>query len=1040
MDNETNKSTRDRLFRQLKPYCVKLNQLALFSVGNNPNNYEALINVIEELLVVLETNCQQTENGFDHKLAEYVFYPISQILRRREKITNRLLELTIKCVKIILEHGWKESISLELAKQLLILLTFMAGRNPSKESILAPEEVLFEALGALAALFHAIKNTEKGPATLKEAELVLALGSCVTVILDAIAEGPTGKIQLEALSALDAAWHCIQDQAILSKFLPGVVSTLVKCLTPSTKIRRQRRVLVRALEVLCYVLTSILNDIATRKVNASQKCLQVPSTSDSHNGVLTTEWLKVTSEQLRLALLNIVKLRSHEAVEVQKALSNLCITLLDECHYTLSNSSQILVETCMSLHRIDSSKKLYERNTSLTDLAFIHTDLNDLIKETAHNWVISLPTVMQSNDDTAKIALIKNLSMSQELLSDLHLKSTVLDEAFIKSLRDCVTVIIDPLTPSIKPIQETYDDLNSQVISNFSATNSKSLTFQPIIMPHENQKRIRENFMTLIQSLSIRDLPVQLADEMLEYARYASGPSLLSSYWLAFQILKLMAKNKEIDDLINTSFISSTHSHESLEQELYAFSLSLLCNNDNHNVDHKMIDWRLQAIALEMVADFANRMGHSFRAELVDTLYPVVQFLGSPISQLREHAITCLNIFSHACGYNDTSTLIIQNVDYMVNAISLQLNTFNIAPQGPQVLIMMIRLAGPSLISYLDDIVESIFAALANYHGYPKLVGVLFSVLAEIVVSISSIPHQKLGKGTKYRQISHRRQEPHPPLTINHIIDSCLSATPLLDSLDPEEILSPEPFPHTPWKSPDTTSAHDEMETELDHITEENQIEKHTSSSQNKTYKMLLSIAQLCQYYLTSSSPIFRARLLGLLETSVAALSFDEDQFLPLVNDIWPVVIKRLYDPESFVCIAACDFIATLCRYTGDFLATRISVEWSDLLKLASATKSSVSNEKKRYKESSKFTQSNQIWEALQKMFVAIINFVGIQEMMFDDLLELLGSIGWEREDIREAMESVNIEAMWLARLTKGCIKAPATPVLDDYKFITYSI
>ncbi|RKF55762.1 TEL2-interacting protein 1 [Erysiphe neolycopersici] len=1042
MDNETKISARDKLFRQLKPHCVKLNQLALFSVGSSPNDYEAFINTIEELLVVVEKNCQQTVNGFDHKLADYVFYPISQILRRKEKITDRLLELTIKCVKIILQHGWRESITLELAKQLLILLTFMAGGKPSRESILAPEEVLLEALGALAALFNAIKNTEKGPATLKEAEVVLALGSCVSVILDAIVEGPSGQIQLGALSALDAAWHCIQDQELLSKFLPGVVSTLTKCLMPSTKIRRQRRVLVRALEVLCYVLTSILNDIITRKVNSSQKCLQVSSKGDSHVEVLTAEWLKVTSEQIRLALLNIVKLRSHEAVEVRNALNNLCITLLDECHYTLSNSSQVLVETCMSLHKIDSSKKLHERNTNLTDLAFIHTDLIDLIKEIAHNWVISLPKVMQTNDDTTKIALIRNLSMTQELLSELHLKSTVLDEAFIKSLRDCITVIIDPLNPSSKPVQETNDDLSSQVISTFTAPNSKSMTFQPIIMPHENQKKIRENFMTFIHSLSVRDSYVQLADEMLEYARYASGSSVLSSYWLAFQILKLMVKNKEVDDLLNTSsFISSAHSYESLEQELYVFSLSLICKN-NHNVDYEMMDWRLQAIALEMVADFAHRMGHGFRTELVDTLYPVVQFLGSPISKLREHAITCLNIFSHSCGYNDSSTLIIQNVDYMVNAISLQLNTFNIVPQGPQVLIMMIRLAGPSLLPYLDDIVESIFAALANYHGYPKLVGILFSVLAEIVVSVSSIPLYEHEKGIKHREISHRkRQELLPPLTINQIIDSFLSTTTLLDSLDPEEILSPEPFPHTPWKSQESSSAFDnEMESELDHTPEKNQIEKLAASSENKTYKMLHSIAQLCQYYLTSSSPILRARLLGLLDKSVAALCSEEDQFLPLVNDIWPVVIKRVYDPESFVCIAACDFIATLCRCSGDFLATRISVEWSNILKLANATTSNVSIEKKRYGTSGKFTQSSQVWEALQRMFVAIINFVGIQDTMFDDLLVLFGSIGWENEDINNAMENVNMDAMWLASLTRGCIKAPATPVLDDYKFIKYNI
>ncbi|KHJ35774.1 putative heat repeat protein [Erysiphe necator] len=1029
MDNETHKSARDKLFRELKPYCVKLNQLAFLNTGSL-KNHDALINTTAELSIILEKNCAPTENGFDHNLADYVFYPLSQILQRREKTTDRLLELTIKCVKIILQYGWRQSIALELAKQLLILLTFMARGQPAKESSLASEEILFEALGALAALFQAVENTDKGPASFKEPKVILALGFCVTTILDSIAESYTAKLQLEALSALDAVWHCIQSNEILSKFLPGVVSTLTKCLTPSTKIRRPRRVLVRALEVLRYVLTSTLNDLSTRKVKTSQKCLKILSTSDSHQEVLTDEWLKVTSEQLRLALINIIKLRSHEAVEVQRALNSLCIALLDECHDTLSNSHQILVETCMSLYGIDSDNQLYNRKTNLTDLAFIYTNLIDLIQETAHNWMISLPKIMQTSDDTAKISLIKKLSMTQELFSCLHLRSNFLDEVFLKSLRDCITVTIDPLIPS-KSLQETNDNLNSQAVSNFIMPNTNSMTFRPIIMPLENQKKIRENFMRLVNNLSPRESHVQLADEMLEYTRSASGSSLLSSYWLSFQILKSMTKNEEFDDLLNTTcLMSSNCQQESLEQELYSFSLSLLCKND---ANHEMMDWRLPAVALEMIAYFALRMGHTFRTELVDTLYPVVQLLGSPSSELREHAITCLNIFSHACGYNDSSALIIQNVDYMVNAISLQLNTFNIAPQGPQVLIMMIRLSGPSILPFLDDTVDSIFAALANYHGYQKLVGILFSVLAEIV-SVSSKSHQN--QGIK-RQISHQKQLP-PVITIKQIIDSYITITTPLTPLESEEILPHEPFPHASWKSIESTPEDEEMELEHDHPTDKTQMENQTHSYEKKTFQMLLSIARLCQYYLTSSSPILRARLLDLLKISINALYSDEDQFLPLINDIWPVVIKRLYDPESFICIAACDLIAELCRCAGDFLATRISVEWSDILKLAHAKKLNVISEKKRYGSNVKFTQSSQVWEALLRMLTAILKFVNIQDVMFDDLLELFGSITWEREDINNALTQLNAEAVWLAMLISGCIRAPTTPELDGYIYVNY--
>src|SRR5690606_22271970 len=70
---------------------------------------------------------------------------------------------------------------------------------------------------------------------------------------------------------------------------------------------------------------------------------------------------------------------------------------------------------------------------------------------------------------------------------------------------------------------------------------------------------------------------------------------------------------------------------------------------------------------------------------------------------------------------------------YMVNSVALRLNTLDISPASTQVLTMMIRLTGPRLVPFLDDVVESIFAALENYHGYPLFVESLFSVLKELV-------------------------------------------------------------------------------------------------------------------------------------------------------------------------------------------------------------------------------------------------------------------------------------------------------------------
>src|SRR6266536_45859 len=200
---------------------------------------------------------------------------------------------------------------------------------------------------------------------------------------------------------------------------------------------------------------------------------------------------------------------------------------------------------------------------------------------------------------------------------------------------------------------------------------------------------------------------------------------------------------------------------------------------------------------------------------------------------------------------------------HKVNAISLRLNTFDISPQAPQVLVMMIRLTGPSLLPYLDDVVASIFAALDNFHGYHRLVEVLFSVLGEIV-SVGSKSGQL--QITNTPEINHRKA-----------IVATTNLKDILKLLNPKSKPSDDPLPHQdfpqqPWKSAKTlldeasVSPPDEMEEDPEPPAE---IQKPPPTN---TYTMLQSIARLSQHYLTSPSPVLRSKLLSLISTSSASL------------------------------------------------------------------------------------------------------------------------------------------------------------------------
>jgi hypothetical protein len=999
---------------QLKPCCVKLSQLALKEDGSAGISKE-LREATSLLLQILNRRCRDNLI-FDDKLADYVFFPVSQILRLCQKRPDRLAELATKCLRVLLEFGWG-TVAIDLGKQLLLLLTSFAGGGQSSSSI--SEELHIEAYGALAALFKSLHRTPKGAASLIEVSTIPTLGQCLSVILDGVTDGPSPESQVEALSSLEALWSCVKDPQALSNFLPGTISALTKCLMPSTKAPRTRKVLISALGVFRVVVTTTLNDVATRNLKDDKPGPEVGGKSTP----LSKSWLLATASQIKLALANVVKLRNHDHHDVRRALRQLCEVLLDECHTSLAESAAILVETAMTIASSDTEGQDSSGETSLEVLATIHQSISDLIKSTIYNWVTSLPRVMQSNDELSKQIALRQIARARELLSGLEVNSEVLDNALSESMKNSVVSLLE-LPSASRGFKETsVESISPNILLSDQKSTAKS--YSPILMPHDSQIQTRQSLDALIAGVGSPKTQIRMAGQLSDLMRTSSGVDLLSSFWLSFRLLKAAtAASSSLDDFIDYSSASS-EDQEGVMTELYTYSVSALSE-----MADEISDWRVQALGLEVVAYAAQSLGEAFRPDLVDTLYPIVHLLGSSNADLREHAIVSLNLISESCGYNSTSEMIVQNVDYLVNAVSLKLNTFDISPQAPQVLVMMIRLTGSSLLPYLDDVVVSIFAALDNFHGYPRLVESLFNVLGEIVEKSDESKSLKL---TASSMINHRKGKP-TGCTIEDVI-SLLKKTKNRASATYKN--EHEEFPQEPWKSAKTLldereGSQEEQEEELGENNDAAEIQKAPPS---KVYTMVQSIARLGQNYLTNQSPILRQKLLDLVSTACEVLYRDEDQFLPLVNDIWPVLVKRLYDHEPFVQIAASKAVSEICKCAGDFMSTRIQMEWHDLMKLVRNAKAKAIAEKKGKHGRGIYSQSWQKWEGFINLLVTILEYVRINDDMFDEVLQILADLLVTRADVHTALSVVNADAVWLEELRQGQYSELKVPLLEDYAF-----
>jgi hypothetical protein len=924
-----------------------LSQLAIRSEDKAAHAKE-IQRLLESLLATWEAQVRGDDAVLDDQLADYVFFPVSHVLRSQDLYPILVVETTIKLLRVLIQHGWKSKISKDLSQQLFIFLTFIIGGVPGQpRERTVPEETVLEGYRALGTL---LGGTGSAVSALLEDKMVPSLGHGVSVVLNGVTDGATPDMQLAALDCLNAFYLRIKDHEVLASFFPGTVSSLTRALAPPTSLKTPTRILVKGVQVLNAVLVSVLGDMKTRNILKDFKDVkdvqitqgfgdtEMPDTEEPEpkasgaNKVLTPAWLRATASQIKIALASILKLRTHDSEKVQGALYKLCIGLLDECHKSLEQCKTILVETAMVTQR--DLVGVEPQDSTLEDMASIYPELGDTIRSVMYNWVTGLPRLMQSGEERVKQRAIRNLLKGNKLIASLQLDSSTLEDSIADALKDSVVALIrNSKQPTV--VNEEMDENPMKAVA-MTTLELAVREYRPVILALDSQRSTRKEIESLISSIGSPTQQIKLGSEMLSSLQDTEGVDQIASFWLSFELVKASYTNPsedELDSFLDLSSTADSAQQDNLFHELYDFSATIIASHS----DIDEVDWRLEAIALEVAAFAASRMQQDFRPELIDVLYPITTYMGSRNRQLRSHAITTLNIIAASCGYTSVSDLIVDNADYIVNSLSLRLNTFDISPASTRVLNMMIRLSGPKLIPFLDDVTASIFAALDNYHGYPVFVESLFSVLSEVVEQGAKSDLLLLQDSSGTKQLDHKKKPPRP-----EGIDGLLS---FLDkrrerSRGEEHSDLPESHHEKPWGAPKDSKPKSFLET-FEEIHPSASDDQEASPEQDQqvdipkppptpTYTLLSRITTLTQHHLTSPSPSLRRRLLDLLSRAAPALAADEDSFLPLVNAVWPVVISRLRDGEPFVVVAACGTLAALCESAGDFLASRVKTEWGE--------------------------------------------------------------------------------------------------------------
>ncbi len=953
---------------QLRPPCIELSSVALRFRGQQAS-IKSLLQALDTLHTVLVELGQL--DALDEKLAEYAFFPLSNVFNESQRLSSRCLEVAVQSLHILVSGGWRQKLQPDMGKQLLILLSLLAGGSPARpKDILPSEELICACFECMDTLFDCLGQAEQH--IFNETGASTIVDQSVYLLLEAIVENASENVHLSAATALQTLLSQINSRIVLASLLPRTVSALTKASKATTQRRRSHKVQVAILGLLGHILQAVLADevaLDRRDLRSAESEISMHSLESAEESTtLDEKWLKATASQVKLALANVVKLRNHNRLEVQHALFKMCLMICERCSKSLSDSLQLILETMVMLANHDEASPSDRERQAVKHLVLANTGFADLMKNSLDAWINALPRLMQGNDDRPKRQVLRQISAAVQIFLESGDASDLLDDSLATSLVESVSTAADSQrASSIHKISDAPFSAPMIHFHEYAELNS----FETIILDQRSQSDSLVELRSLISSIKKSAASEPLTRSIMARIGHSSGTQQFSALWLSLNFLRQDESSFPMSDLVDfrdDSFDTTPY----LLSDLYSIALPLLLDSSMISTTH---DWRISALALESTILQANQLGKSYRPELIDTLYPILSFLGSSHPRLQSHAMTALNLLATACEYPSTSAMLVANVDYLINSIALKFNTFDISPQGPQVLLMLLRLCGARLIPYLDDLIGSIFAALDNFHGYPRLVELLFEVLGVLVDEAAKNPVLSIANNMeepKHRKTAYR------PSTIEDILQDIRAHKKRKGRRD-AEILGQEAeddtlqsAPHRPWTSkldgpeepkqdPETTTSdsHDNNEIPSSHTEEEKE-----PPPLSKPHTLLLSIARSTIPHLASPSPHVRLTLLQLLSRMTPILSRHENSFLPLVNDIWPAILPRLFSLETrnswnnseteqpedpaYVTITAADTITAICIGAGDFMSGRIEDIFPRLERLYKRVWDEVEQERQR--------------------------------------------------------------------------------------------
>ncbi|KAI8912855.1 hypothetical protein EDD86DRAFT_118095 [Gorgonomyces haynaldii] len=350
---------------------------------------------------------------------------------------------------------------------------------------------------------------------------------------------------------------------------------------------------------------------------------------------------------------------------------------------------------------------------------------------------------------------------------------------------------------------------------------------------------------------------------------------------------------------------------------------------------------------------------HQIQYLLMDDIYTLLQFLGDSNYWVQEEAKTCLTVLAQTRGNSSVSQLVMEHVDYLVDATSYRIKNLVLHPLAPKVLIAAIKATGQQIIGPLmHDTLDNVLNSLKSMgttgylpgHGptvtrqSSGLLGDLMLVLYHLL-QVCPTPRLEIEqqKHSKIQELYLKHKSPGPELL--------------------EQLSVPKEGFHT------QTSEESEHPMDAKNEPEEEPLSDYES--------LALRVMEQTQYLLYTDCPPLRMVCLRIFTIGLPILSNRPTKLNPLIHSVWNTLASRLSD-HGFVAVEALQVLSVICKTSKDFVRKRIQ---DNIIQLFSKLLSQMQHK-------STFTTRSNKTRIIQNTFTTTS-----ESRQFETLLECLKSV-----------------------------------------------